>query len=85
VLIIAPLHHPALNTESHQEKIGQGFDKPLGIWRQQAVGGLVFGIENELRWVAIWTFPHCLSPSSLKDAIVRQVSESRMPPERRQT
>jgi hypothetical protein len=85
VLIIAFLHHPTLNTEGHQEKIGQGLDKPLGIWRQRAIDSLVFGIENELRRVAIWTSPHGLSPSSLKDAIVRQVSESRMPPERRQT
>jgi hypothetical protein len=53
VLIIASLRHPALNTQSHQEKIGQSFDKPLGIWRQRAVDGLVFGIEDKLRRVAI--------------------------------
>jgi hypothetical protein len=85
VLIIASLHHPALHTEGRQENVGQGFDKPLGIWRQRAVDGLVFGIENELRRVAISTSPHGLSPSFLKDAIVRQQSESRMPPKRLQT
>jgi hypothetical protein len=85
VLITASLHHPALNTEGRQEEIGQSFDKPLGIWRQRAVDGLAFWIENKLRRVAIWTSPHCLSPSFLKDAIVRQASESRMPPERQQT
>ena len=53
--------------------------------RMWTIDGLVFGIENKLRRVAISTSPHGLSPSFLKDAIVRQQSESRMPPKRLQT
>jgi hypothetical protein len=85
LLIIASLHRRARDTDGLEEKIGQGFDEPLRVERQWAFAGLMFGIENKLSRVAIWTSPHCLSPSLLKEAIVRHVSESRMPPERRQT
>jgi hypothetical protein len=85
LLIIASLHRQARDTDGLEEKIGQGFDEPLRVERRGAFAGLMFGIENKLSWVAIWTSPHGLSPSFLKEAIVRHVSESRVHPERRQT
>jgi hypothetical protein len=77
VLITAPLlrGQPG-DADRFQQKIGQGCDKSLRAHHHGARQILTFQIENKLRWIEMLTAPHCPSPSSLKDGIVRPLSYS---------
>jgi hypothetical protein len=78
MLITAPLlRGQAGDAERFQQKIGQGCDKALRARRYGACRILTFQIENKLRWIGIPIPPHRPSPSSLKDGIVRLLSDSR--------
>jgi hypothetical protein len=70
------LRGQACDAERFQQKIGQGCDKSLRVHHHGARQILTFQIENKLRWIEMLTAPHCPSPSSLKDGIVRLLSDS---------
>jgi hypothetical protein len=77
VFITAPLlRGQAGDAEGFQQKIGQGCDKSLRAHHHGARQILTFQIENKLRWIGIPIAPHCPSPSSLKDWMVRLLSDS---------
>ncbi|WP_202311627.1 hypothetical protein [Mesorhizobium sp. L-8-10] len=67
-----------------QQKVGQSLDQPLRVLAHWGMKNLTFQLEDELRAIAISASPHCPSPSSLEDGIVRLASDSRRATRERQ-
>jgi hypothetical protein len=77
VLIAASPRRQAFDAEGPQQKIGQGFDKSRRVPLEGWFGFFAIQFENKLRWIEVLASPHCPSPSSLKDGIVRLGPDSR--------
>jgi len=75
--MITSRHLNGLDARRFQQEIGERLDQTLGIGAQRVLGNPMTQIQAQLHRLAILAFsPHVLSPSSLKDGIVRPTPES---------
>ncbi|MCP1835532.1 hypothetical protein J2R76_003870 [Bradyrhizobium sp. USDA 4532] len=77
MLMITSRHLKRLDACRLQQEIGERLDQVVGIGAQRVLGNPMPQIQTQLHRLAILVFsPHVLSPSSLKDGIVRPTPES---------
>jgi len=75
--MVTSRHLNGLDARRFQQKIGERLDQTLGIGAQRVLGNPMTQIQAQLHRLAILAFsPHVLSPSSLKEGIVRPTPDS---------
>ena len=78
MLMVTSRHLNGLDARRFQQEIGERLDQTFGIGAQRVLGNPTTQIQTQLHRLAILAFsPHVLSPSSLKDGIVRPTPDSR--------
>jgi hypothetical protein len=77
MLMVTSRHLSGLDARRFEQEIGERLDQPFGIAVQRVLGNPTTQIQTQLQRFAILAFsPHVLSPSLLKDGIVRPTPES---------